>query len=341
MKEKLHDYFEELVKEGIFPGVSYAIYYQDKTIIDSAGMISSLENKKTTKDTLYDIASLTKVVVTNTLFLMAEEKGMVSSSDFFCQYFPTFPYPDIKLIHLLNHSSGLVPTYDKYHLTSKEEFFTKISQKNEPGADVIYSDLNYILLGFLMEKIYDTPLDVLAEQKIFKPLSMDKTTFHPKKEECAPTEDTKERGLLWGIVHDEKAYFLNGVAGHAGVFSTPSDLLQFGKKLLFNDGTFLTKKSINCLFKKTIISSSKVARSYSWMLASTYPDTKEFASKKAIFHTGFTGCAFLIDQEQKLILIILSNRVYPTRENKLFFERRKEYNKRIYELLKEEEHGLY
>lgn len=336
MKEKLQNYFQKLVEEGVFPGVSYAVFYQGKTVIDCAGKKSLLpKEEETTTQTLYDIASLTKVLVTNTLFSMAEEEGLLSDTDTFQTYFPTFPYANIQLLHLLNHSSGLVPKYDKYHLKEKEEFFTKISQKNEPGKDVIYSDLNYLLLGFLLEKVYQEPLDSLAEKRIFQPLQMMHTTYHPKKEDCAPTEDTLDRGLLQGQVHDEKAYFLNGVAGHAGVFSTPSDLLLFGQMILANDGSFLKKESIDKWFSKTVTASTGVSRSRAWMIANTYRDTKEIASGDAIFHTGFSGCEFLIDRKKQWILIFLSNRVHPTRENQLFSERRKEYNKRIYEIVKE------
>ncbi len=336
MEEKLKKYMESLVQKGVFPGACYAFYYQGKEGMGVVGKKSLFpKEEENSLDTIYDIASLTKVVVTNVLVAQAVEEGKLKLEDSYASYWENFPYPEVTLLHLLTHTSSLVPTYDKYHLERKEDFFTKIKLNSTPGKEVVYADINYILLGFLIEKLYGESLSSLATTRIFKPLHMKDTGYCPKEiKRCAPTEDTSSRGLLRGKVEDEKAYFLDGIAGHAGVFSTVSDIFRFAKMILKEETTILSHESMDCWFHGIVTSSKGVQRSHSWMIGNTYPDTS-FTSSNCIFHTGFSGCELWIDKDQDFIFLLLSNRVHPTRENHLFFELRKEYNEEIYRLIKE------
>ncbi len=337
MKEKIKEYMEALVEDGVFPGANYAIYYHGITVMDSVGKRSLFPYpEENNLDTIYDIASLTKVLVTNVLLAYLEEEGKIDFQDSYQKYFPYFRYPNVTLEHLLTHSSGLVPKYDKNNLVRKDEFFEKIEAKNQPGEDVIYSDLNYILLGFLIEKLEGKSLDILAQEKIFKPLHMKDTTFLPTdKMRCAPTEEMENRGIVRGEVHDEKAYFLNGVAGHAGVFATVQDFFLFMRAILEGKIPNLSKKAIDRWFQVLATSKTGVSRSHSWMLASTYKDTKSFVSSNAILHTGFTGNECIIDRDNEYLFLLLSNRVHPTRENTKLIDRRKEMNETIYHIVKE------
>ncbi len=343
MKEKIKEYMETLVEDGVFPGANYAIYYQGTIVMDSVGNKALFpEREKNNLDTIYDIASLTKVVVTNVLLAHLEEEGKIAFQDSYQKYFPHFRYPNVTLEHLLTHSSGLVPKYDKNNLVSKDEFFEKIEAKNQPGEDVIYSDLNYILLGFLIEKLEGKSLDILAQEKIFTPLGMKDTGYLPTdKMRCAPTEKMEKRGIVRGEVHDEKAYFLKGVSGHAGVFSTIQDLFLFMRGILEGTIPTLSPQSIDRWFQVIATSKTGVSRSHSWMLASTYKDTKSFASPHAILHTGFTGNECIIDRDNEYLFLLLSNRVHPTRENTKLIDRRKEMNETIYDMVREGSYGLY
>lgn len=236
MKEKIEAYLEQLVEEDVFPGCNYCIITQEETLFGNVGYKSLIPKKEKNEiDNIHDIASLTKLVVTNTLISFLLRDNKLKLDDSVSQYIDNFAYPEVKIIHLLTHSSGLRATFDKDNLKDKKEFTEKIEQEFEPGTDIRYVDINFILLGFIVEKIYGEAIDKLADKYIFKPLDMKDTCYCPKDaSRCVPTELTENRGLVCGTVHDEKAAFLNGVAGHAGVFSTTFDLRNFVEMILSN-----------------------------------------------------------------------------------------------------------
>lgn len=340
MKEELEKYLNSLVERDVFPGCNYGIVTPKEELYGSIGYKSIIPTKEINSlNNLYDIASITKLLVTNTLISFSLRDGNLRLDDSVKKYIEDFPYEDVKILHLLTHSAGLKPTFDKYHLTYKNEFIYSVDRMFEPGTDVKYIDVNFILLGFILEKVYGETLDTLANKLIFKPLEMEDTMYNPKdRKRCVPMELTKERGLVCGTVHDEKADFLKGVAGHAGVFSTVSDFSHF-LLMVLNDGyykgkEFLEKKYIDLWFTPLFMSSENVRRTIGWIYARSIEACKEVCGEDSIYHTGFPGHHVLIDRSNDVAIIFFSNSIHPSRENTPLRESRKEINREIYRLLK-------
>lgn len=325
------DYFAKLVKQKVFPGCNYAIINNNKIEYGTVGfkaLIPKLE--KNNIDTLYDLASLTKVIVTNVLITKLLEENKIKLNDKVKKYLPKFKYENITIFNLLTHSSGLIADVKWENITNKEElieFFYNKELYYQTNSDVIYSDLNFIFLGFIIEKVYKEKLDILAYEKIFKPLHMNNTTFIPNnKDLCAPTEVTSKRGIVRGVVHDEKAYMMGGVSGNAGLFSNVFDLIKFSKMIL-NDGIvdnkhYIDKKYIDLWFKPFVKGKEKNVRSIGWGIGKS-KITGSFCSNNTIYHTGFTGNTLIIDRSNKIAIIILSNRIHPNRDNNLLANKRK------------------
>ena len=247
----MKDYFLKLVKQNVFPGCNYAVI-SDDVIVGSVGN-KSLFPKKEENDisTLYDLASLTKVIVTNTLITKLLQNNKINLNDKVKQYLPKFKYDNITIYHLLTHTSGLISDVNWNEVHNKKQLIEFLYNKElfyETSTDVVYSDLNFIFLGFIIEKIYNKNLDIVAREEIFEPLNMTNTMFNPKnKDICAPTEITTERGIVRGLVHDEKACMLGGVCGAAGLFSNIEDLIKFVKMIL-NDGKINDKQFIKKVY---------------------------------------------------------------------------------------------
>jgi len=339
MEENIKLYMNQLVKEDVFPGVCYAFFYKDYFFVGCVGNRSLVPKKeKNTVNTIYDIASLTKLTVVNPLISLAIQNKEIDVNDSLQKYFPEFPFPNVTIFHLITHSSGLYARYDKNHVKGKEEILTNLDLPIEPGTNIEYRDVNFLLLGFLIEKIYASTLDVLAQKYVFEPLNMNETGYLPvHKNRCAPTEVTAKRGIVRGIVHDEKAAALGGVAGNAGVFSTIEDIAKF-VKMIINRGKVANKQVLSAdiidgWFKPLITDPKGIARGMGWVIGSTIPDTKNFASSNSVFHTGFVGNEILIDRDHEYAMILLSNRVHPTRENNKLIDRRGEINEECYRII--------
>ena len=341
MKEKIEEYLNQLVEDNVFPGCDYCIITSEEKIFGNVGNKSLIpEKKKMEIDDIHDIASLTKLIVTNTLISFLLRDNKLKLDDSVSKYINDFLYPNIKIIHLLTHSSGLKATFDKNNLHDKSEFTEKIECEFEPGTDIRYVDINFILLGFIVEKIYGEALDKLADKYIFKPLDMKDTCYCPKDiNKCVPTELTDNRGLVCGTVHDEKAAFLNGVAGHAGVFSSIFDLSNYVEMILSNGYhrgyEFLDKKYIDSWFQALYMGEDGVRRTCGWCYGKSSRLCQDVCGDDTIIHTGFPGHHILIDRTNDVAIILLSNRIHPTRDNKKLIEKRTDINKKIYEILKE------
>ena len=335
MEKEINEYFKQLVSDGVFPGACYCFFYNGKIIKGCVGN-RALKPKIeiNTIDTIYDLASLTKLIVTNVLIEKMLNEHLLSVYDYVQMYLKEFPFNNVKIIHLLTHTSGLNALYDKNNLHSKEELITNLKLDSMPGYDINYRDTNYILLGFIIENIYHDTLDNLSRKYIFRPLKMTNTSYLPTfKSLIAPTE-----GCLRGIVHDEKARFLNGVAGHAGLFGTIDDLTNFTTCILNNgkvNGKQVIETSIiNNWFIPRVMGFNQNKRSFGWLIGSSVSDTKDIASNQSIYHTGFTGNIMFIDRKQKYAMLLLSNRIHPNRQNDLLVKRRKDIIKTCYNIIK-------
>lgn len=324
----MKEYLEKLVEEKVYPGCNYAIIYDDKIEINTIGNKSLIPNvEKNSLDTLYDIASLTKIIVTTTIITKLLQQNKISLEDKVCQYLDRFKYENITLFHLLTHTSGLVSDVNWEVVNNKEElidFFYNKELVYETGSEILYSDINFILLGFIIEKIYNNTLDKIAKKEVFNPLNMKNTSYLPKnKELCAPTEVTEKRGVVKGIVHDEKTCMLGGVCGAAGVFSNIYDLVNFAKMILnngiFNGKVFIEKKYIDLW--STPLVKGEIKRSIGFVVGHSRTAGK-LCSEQTISHTGFTGTTLVIDRKRKIAFIQLSNRIHPTRKNELLLDKR-------------------
>ena len=298
-----------------------------------------------TDESMFDVASLTKVVATTSAIMKLYQEQRFSLSDKVSYYIPEFANngkEDITVLNLLLHNSGLiafVPFYKTY--SNKEDVLNAIYSidLNYPtGAKYLYSDLNAILLGILVERISGMNLDEYCKQNIFLPLDMRSTTFAPGeyiKEKILPTEyDSYWRNrLIQGEVHDETTAVLGGVSGNAGLFSNASDLYKL-LRVILNDGkiynasqlTLFQEKLfdpdiVNMFTKKYTDVTYENSRALGWDTKPLQSSTRyripcgEKISENCFGHTGFTGTSVWCDRDRDLIIIFLTNRVYPSREN--------------------------
>ena len=232
----------------------------------------------------------------------------------------------VTIAHLLAHSSGL-PRHADYFTgaKSKAQLLERILEEPlvyEPGSKSEYSDLDFILLGEILEQISGQQLGELATLRIFQPLGMRATMFRPPKALCAriaPTEDdrTFRKRLLRGEVHDENAFVMGGVAGHAGLFSTAGDLAIFAQMML-NGGIYghrrvLRRATVDAFTAPHLLSHH--ARTLGWVVPTENSSSGHLFSARSYGHTGFTGTSLWIDPEKQLFVVLLTNRVHRTRQN--------------------------
>ena len=277
-------------------------------------------------NTLFDLASLTKVVATTTLAMIMEESGQLDLDRTVSSYLPEFNSPEklgITVRQLLIHNSGLEAGGNTFNARGREAYLRLINARPleyQPGTKMIYSDWSMILLQLVMERISGKTLDVLATEKIFRPLGMTDTQFNPPftlRSRIAPTQvDDARGGLLWGTVHDENAYMLGGVAGHAGLFSTARDLALFSLMMLNGgeyNGVRIAKPST--IARWTARQGKESSRALGWDSPDGGSSAGQFFSPWSYGHTGFTGTSIWIDPQKDLFVVVLTNRVNPTRSN--------------------------
>lgn len=270
-------------------------------------------------DTLYDMASCTKVVATTTMILKLYEDKVIDLNDLVTKHLNDFPFDNITITHLLTHTSGL-PADDKRYKLCKDKdelikFIYSLSLNNKPGEVVEYSDFGFIVLGLIIEK-YKGNIEEYANELIFKPLGMKNTVYNPylknRKQDCACAEITSERGLIRGVVHDGKANILNGISGNAGLFSNVKDISKFIRMLLLDGENILNKETVE-LLKKPYTDKLNITRTLGWIFGSD--ENRPYASKCSLYHTGFSGTSIYIDFEKKCGIVLLTNRVHPIRRD--------------------------
>ena len=332
------------VDNGKVPSISIGIVAKNQLSRCEYGYKKLILTKeKIDSNTIYDLASLSKVTGTLLMILKMIEEGSLSMEDKVVDYLKDFKYSDISIKNLLIHTSGL-PADDKDYkkCQNKEEILAFICQlplTYETDSKVVYSCFNYILLGFIIEKLKGN-MESYASQVIFDPLNMKMSGYNPAlkglKQQCVAEEMTDARGLIQGNVHDGKAYIIGGVAGNAGVFSTIEDLSHLALMIL-NDGIYDGKTIFNPetidLLKHCYTNGLNESRSLGWFFCDPISAFASKASKQCLYHTGFTGTSMYIDFDRKCAIIILTNRVHPTRENNNIADIRKDLHKTILEYL--------
>lgn len=321
----------EAIQDTAYPGGVVVVGYKGKIVFEKA--FGNFTYDKTsapmTLNTMFDLASVSKVIGTTSAAMILYDEGKLNLDDKVTKFFPDYGVngkDKITVRNLLLHNSGLpafAPFYKK--LKTAEQVWDSIRSIKavyETGEKYVYSDLGFITLQKIIEKISGKTLDVFIKEKLFAPIGMKSTMYNPPAnliKNCAPTEIDKywRMTTLQGKVHDEAAYLLGGVSGNAGLFSTAPNLAVFCQMML-NKGVYNGKRYIKAstIDEWTTKQLAQSSRGLGW---DTNEKGETAAWKSFSFttfgHTGFTGTSVFVDKERDLFTIILTNRVYPTREN--------------------------
>jgi len=279
-----------------------------------------------TLDTIFDLASLTKVIVTTTAVMQLVEQGKVRLNDPVAKYLPEFAQngkADITVRQLLTHYSGLEPDLDlKTAWEGKETAYRMAfaeTPQDAPGSKFAYSDINFIVLGALVERVSGETLDEYAARHIFVPLKMMHTRFVPPLAlragwigKIAPTQYDENEHMLRGVVHDPTARRMGGVAGQAGLFSTGDGLAKFAQALLNGGGGILSALSVQKMTRPEQPPSAPVLRGFGWDIDSPFSSNRgDLLPVGGFGHTGFTGTSMWIDPTTQTYIILLTNAVHP------------------------------
>ncbi len=318
---------ESAVARGAIPGGVVLVGHDGHVVYRKAFGMRSLEPDKEpmTVDTIFDLASLTKVTATTPLVMKLIEQGKVRLNDPVAYYLPEFAgngKKDVTVRELLTHFSGLAPDLDLKDPWQGRDAAYRMAMDQTPilppGSRFLYSDINFETLGFLVEKLSGMRLNELAAKVIFEPLGMKETRFLPPAEwraRIAPTEWDENHQMLRGVVHDPTARRMGGVAGHAGLFSTADDLAKFAQDMLtgFHVLTRLTVEKMSTPQQPPTASS---LRGLGWDLDSPFSSNRgEFYPVGSFGHTGFTGTSIWIDPVTDSYVILLTNAVHPNGHN--------------------------
>ncbi len=334
--EEVDRLLESFRERGAFPGGVLAVGPKGSLVhLHPFGRLSyDADAPPVTAGTLYDLASLTKVVATTTMAMILVDEGRLDLDQPVREVLPGFQGTGKEAVtvrHLLTHSSGLAAVAPLYkELRGREAFVERIQAMDltyPPGSHSTYSDLGIVLLGEILERKAGRPLEAFVRARVFEPLGMRDTMFRPPAAllpRIAPTENDPWRGrMLRGEVHDENAFAMGGAAPHAGLFGTAGDLARFARMLL-NGGTFqgrriVSRETVELFTRKAGIPGSD--RALGWDTKSAEGSSAgTLFSPRSFGHTGFTGTSLWMDPERGLFVILLTNRVHPTRENNLIRE---------------------
>ena len=315
---------QQAIADHNIPGAVLVVGHDGKIIYRKAYGARSLEPRRElmTVDTIFDMASLTKVVATTTAVMQLVELGKVRLNDPVTKYLPDFAQngkEDITIRQLLTHYSGLAPDIELTPaFDSKESAFRLAFSEaptQAPGSGFIYSDTNFIMLGALVEKMSGETLDVYTAKRVFQPLKMTHTRFLPPaawKPKIAPTEYDEHEHMLRGVVHDPRAQRMGGVAGHAGLFSTGDDLAKFAQALLNGGDGILSSLAVTKMTQPEQPPSAPVLRGFGWDIDSPFSSNRgDFLPVGSYGHTGFTGTSMWIDPTTNSYIILLTNSVHP------------------------------
>jgi len=330
------------IEAGDFPSAVYLVAENGRPVsADALGdAVRQPQQALATLGTIYDLASLTKPLITGLLCARRVERGELSLDSAISEYLPEFDRPDkknISLRQIVTHTSGLPAWRPLYILSpgARAQVLTAIA--NEPlqcpaGERVVYSDLGFIVLGFLLQKLTGNTLEMMAREEIFAPLQFEHTFFNPaaafrtgvaacesgnlyehdmcERDLPGQTFDGWRQDVIWGEVHDGNAYFLGGVAGHAGLFSNAQETLALADQSI-GDQTRILAPETCAMFRQNMTPGLNEARSFAWQLAATEGSTAgEALPPDAFGHTGFTGTSCWVDASKQRVFILLTNRTH-------------------------------
>lgn len=359
----LSSLLDAAIKEGVFPGALIGIFYQEKRYIIGRGYKSFIPFLEPLEETdIFDLASLTKPLALSfiLMYLISRESKIDPLAPLENYLDLNIPFKKIPIFRFLNHTSGLRswhPFYKSFienvDLLNQERFFKlrKIIQEIEreplqyiPGKGCLYSDLGYLILTYLLEVLYDKSLDKLFEEakRIIPYSSKAFLNFNPLKrgvsqERIVPTSVCPwTKKILRGVVEDENTRVLDGVSGVSGLFGNiygVLEILEFLLKVYKGENLGLSSEVVKFFmeFKEEV---SNFSLGFMYKSLEGYSTLGKAFSKKTIGHFGFTGCSFFIDLEKDLIVVLLTNRVHPERDNQKIKTFRPIFYQRIAELLR-------
>ena len=332
---------EEHIKAGDFPSAVYLVGEKERVIFTDALGHSAVQPYRITNklDTIYDLASLTKPLVTGLLCARRIELGELTLDSSVSHYLPEFDRTDKSMItvrELLTHTAGL-PAWKPLYLLAEDEpervagAIASLDLEYKPGTRVVYSDLGFIALGILLMRMTGHPLADMARTEIFEPLKLKQTFFNPEvalqtgiaacetgnayerdmiEQSGADAYQNSRQRLIWGEVHDGNAYFLGGAAGHAGLFSSAPDTFVLAQQFLAESSKLLTPPTC-ALFRTNMTPELEESRSLAWQLAETSESTAGLDLPGDSFgHNGFTGTSLWIDPVHARVFILLTNRTH-------------------------------
>ncbi|MCJ8007788.1 serine hydrolase domain-containing protein [Lederbergia wuyishanensis] len=325
MKEKVISFLQKEIDLENIPGAAIYISHNGSPILEEAIGYRTLApiKKPMQLDTVFDLASLTKIVTTMIASLQLLDRGEIRLDDSISHFFPSFSEngkEEVRIRHLLTHTSGL-PAHRRFYEggLNTEQVIGKICAEkleNPVGQKVVYSDLGFILLASLIEKLVGVSFADYVNREILSPLEMHETGFNLpfERERFAATEfSEKINDFKCGIVHDDNAESMGGVSGHAGLFSTLKDLANFAH-MIENGGNFKGKKIISTvaleLSRRNFTPFDEEGRGLGWQINSPRLSCGDLFSNSSYGHTGFTGTSMWFDPEIKLHVILLTNRVH-------------------------------
>jgi uncharacterized protein YbbC (DUF1343 family)/CubicO group peptidase (beta-lactamase class C family) len=319
----LDSIIQNAIHQGQMPGAVLLVWHNGQVMYHKAFGNRSLEPRREmmTLDTIFDLASLTKVVATTTAIMQLVERGQVRLNDPVAKYIPEFAQngkEDITVRNLLTHYSGLRGDLDLAQAwQGRETAFSMAFAETPvvpPGSRFLYSDINFIVLGALIERVSGVPEDEYCQKNIFTPLRMPHTHFLPPaawKSSIAPTEYDEQDKMLRGVVHDPTARRMGGVSGHAGLFSTAGDLSIFAQALLVGSKV-LGPLAVEKMTTPQQPPTEDNLRGFGWDIDSPLSSNRgELLPVGSFGHTGWTGTSIWIDPTTRTYIILLTNSVHP------------------------------
>lgn len=327
--QRVDAFLQGEVDEGRLPGAVYAVGIGEH--IAHEHVVGYAENRNGIQrpmkmDTIFDLASLTKVTATLPSILQLVDNGDIRLTDSVGLFLPEFAEDGkaaINLRHLLTHSSGLISHRNYYDLAaSREELVHMVRNETldaEPGTRVVYSDLGFILLAEVIEAVTGKRIDQYTRENVFRPLGMHETAYCPDESlrgRIAATEAFKDLGVKVGVVHDENTYTMGGVSGHAGLFAPLADVVKYAQMWMSDENPVLSQ-AVRKAAMRSYTEGLNGHRAIGWTYRRDgYDHTGDSWPETTVGHTGFTGTSIALDPVSKLWFVLLTNDVHYGRENK-------------------------
>ena len=339
---------EDATSQQAFPAASVAVTLKQELLaLRSVGKFTyDPASPMPSSDTLFDLASLTKVMATTAMAMLLYERGLLDLEmpviSVLGEFAGEYPRRDeVTLRMLLAHSSGL-PAYEKLFLRcrTRDELLQAAFASdlaNDPGTHAEYSDIGFIILGVTLERLADEALTHFCQREIFGPLGLTQTTFNPAPEirsQIPPTADDKgfRHRIIQGEVQDENAFVMGGVAGHAGLFATAHDVASFAYAMLPGNASLFRPETLR-LFTAREISPPGTSRALGWDTPSAPSQSGAYLSTNSYGHLGYTGTSLWIDADRELSITLLTNRTWPDCSNRAITKIRPQFHDAIMESL--------